>query len=102
MDYGEPLVDALAREVAEETGLAVEPGEVLHVGHRLFDPFWLTIVTFDCGHSNQEIVLSDEHSDHAWVGPKDLNSLPLSSGTHEQLRSCGLLPASAATTERPE
>lgn len=81
------FVDALARKVAEETGFAVEPAEVLHIGHCMVGPFWVTIVTFDCGKTDQEVTLSDEHSDYVWAMEGDLERLPMSSPTTERIQT---------------
>ncbi|MCX5731000.1 MAG: NUDIX domain-containing protein [Deltaproteobacteria bacterium] len=85
MDHGEVLTDALAREVAEETGITVEVGRPLVTFHFVKEPFWVTGVAFECRHVSGEVVLSEENSDFAWVGSTDLDRYTLSTGTAEQV-----------------
>lgn len=79
MGYEEPLIETVIREVREETGLLVEPGRVVHVGHRLVGPYWVTVVTYLCDHPSQPIMLSEEHDAYEWVpipGSDDRPSTP--------------------------
>lgn len=71
MDDRERLVDALVREVREETGLTVVAAQArpFHVSHFAKEPFWVTCVTFVCPEFEGEVHLSREHVDHAWLTP---------------------------------
>lgn len=84
MDYGERLVDALAREVREETGLTVEPGPPLHVSHFAKEPFWVSCVTFLCASFEGEVRLSDEHVEHLWESPESLEGRLYACATREE------------------
>lgn len=74
---GEDAVTALAREVREETGLSIgdiKLGETINfkagkVPH--------TTLLFKANALSLDVRLSDEHSDHAWVEPKDLGNYTL-------------------------
>jgi 8-oxo-dGTP diphosphatase len=87
MDFGERLVDALVREVGEETGLAVEGGRPIHVAHFTKEPFWVTCVTFLCTSFEGDVRLSREHDAFAWVAPAEIGGLPLARTMAEQLEA---------------
>jgi 8-oxo-dGTP diphosphatase len=98
MDHGEVLSEALAREVAEETGLTVRVGAPVHVCQFTVDPFWVTCVTFACERSGGEVTISEEHDDFAWVAPADLTGLDLAGATSEQLDAYAALVGSRTTS----
>jgi 8-oxo-dGTP diphosphatase len=87
MDYGERLVDALVREVREETSLAVTDSRPFNITHFQKEPFWVTSVTFECRARDGEVRLSREHMDHAWVALQDLDGRPYARGIREQLQA---------------
>jgi 8-oxo-dGTP diphosphatase len=87
MDRGERLVDALAREAREETGLTVRGARPFYVTHFEKEPFWVTCVTFLCASFDGEVRLSSEHDDHAWVQPRDLAGRSYSRAIREQLEA---------------
>ena len=79
----------LKREVNEESGLEVEPGEVLGV----FDGFpvirgekcHVVRLYFLCTASTNEIVLSQDHDMYDWVDPKDIGDKVLMADIQEML-----------------
>jgi len=85
MDYGEQLPEALAREVAEETGLTVSVGRPILTWHFTKEPFWVTGVTFVCDLVGGEISLSREHDDAVWLTPAEAFTYPLSMRMAEQI-----------------
>lgn len=87
MDDRERLVDALVREVREETGLEVDPARArpFHVSHVVKEPFWITCVTFVCPGASGTITLSPEHGEHRWVVPGNHAGLPYARAIEEQL-----------------
>lgn len=87
MDDRERLVDALVREVREETGLVIKPedAEPYHVSHFVKEPFWVTCVTFACPAFTGEVALSHEHTEHRWVVPGEHSGLPYARAIEEQL-----------------
>jgi 8-oxo-dGTP diphosphatase len=93
MDYGEPLTEALAREVREETGLEIEVGAPFHVSHFTFDPFWVTTVVFACRRTGGEVRLSEEHSEFTWADREQADDLDLASNTADQLAAYAALTA---------
>lgn len=77
IDDDEKFYDGLMREVKEETGLAVEVIEPVYIGE-----WWPVIrevpnhivaMFVACRAVTENVVLSKEHDDYAWV---DADSLP--------------------------
>lgn len=64
---GEPLEEAVVREVWEETGISIVPGEI--AGYATFElPDKKVIaVVYDGGYLIADVKLSDEHIEHAWT-----------------------------------
>jgi 8-oxo-dGTP pyrophosphatase MutT (NUDIX family) len=87
MSYGETLMEAAAREVAEETGIRISILRPLVVWHFLKEPFWVTGVTFDCEHVDGEVCLSREHTDYRWTTPEEALGLPLGTTVRGQIES---------------
>jgi 8-oxo-dGTP diphosphatase len=93
MAYGERLVDALVREVHEETGLTVTSARPFHVSHFVKEPFWVTCVTFECSGFKGQVRLSDEHVEHAWVSLGEFDGRPYARAIREQLAAFAALSA---------
>lgn len=83
VEFGESLEQAIRREVAEETGLAIDivgfagirqvlPRDV-HGGHYV-------VLSFAARWRGGEVVLNDEHDDARWVDPGDLGGLHTTDG----------------------
>jgi len=79
VEPGEPFMDALLREVREETGLTVRPIAPIMVDgwlptlegveHQIVAVFYL------CEADSDKIALSHEHDDYVWVEPGELGDL---------------------------
>lgn len=77
VEPGEDFMDALLREVHEETGLSVKPivpvmidswmPTIEGVPHQIFGIFYL------CTTSTDKIKLSHEHDDYAWIKPSEVS-----------------------------
>jgi 8-oxo-dGTP pyrophosphatase MutT (NUDIX family) len=85
----ETVREGLVREVLEESGLSVIPGEVLGV----FDGFpvirgiksHVVRAYFLCEAINDQVSLSKDHDKHIWINPKDKEGLDLMDDIKEML-----------------
>ncbi len=80
MDREETPQAGLQREILEETGLTVDVREPFTVFTFRKDTGEFKVgITFLCEYLGGEVVLSDEHTDHRWIDPKefaDMDSVP--------------------------
>ena len=60
MDLGETVRDAAVREVAEETGLEVEIGEVVWVGEHISDHGHIVLIDFLGSVVGGEVIAGDD------------------------------------------
>jgi len=97
MDPDEVLTEAIAREVAEETGIEVEVGRPFTTWHSVKEPFWVTGVTFECRYVGGELGLSREHGEGGWFALAEALELPLALSVHDQLEAYRELKASMST-----
>lgn len=67
LEVGELMLDALSREVFEETGLAVEIIAPAYVYDELQAEKHLVIIKYACANPSGELILSDEHDQYEWV-----------------------------------
>lgn len=94
VEDGESDAEALVREVAEETGLAVTPGRLAGSVRR---PGAVPGTTYDIRDYAAEVTggtlaPGDDADDARWAAPADLVTLPLTDGLLETLRSWGVGP----------
>ena len=81
VELGETLVDAVKREVLEETGLAVEVGPVVEVidrlerGARGAVEYHYVVVDYKCRLLGGSLVRGSDAADVQWAVPDDLPSL---------------------------
>ena len=89
---GESDLEAVAREVHEETGLRVEPGPLIGAverpapGGAVFD-----IYDYAASISGGQLVAGDDAADARWIDPGDIGQLSLTSGLAETLAEWGVL-----------
>lgn len=75
VEMGQRFDESLLREVAEETGLAVRVGRPFFMNE--WRPVvkgeeWQVIATFfECFSDSEEVKLSEDHDDYAWIDPRD-------------------------------
>jgi 8-oxo-dGTP diphosphatase len=65
--FGESPVEALHREVGEETALSVEVIAPIATWHHVHGRFQLVGIDFLCEYVSGEVALSDEHERFAWL-----------------------------------
>ncbi|GAA4690047.1 NUDIX domain-containing protein [Pseudonocardia yuanmonensis] len=88
VEPGEDDSAALVREMAEETGLAVEPGP--HVGTVLIGPY--RIADYRCTVVGGTLTAGDDAADARWVDATEFAALPLVDGLAETLAGWAVLP----------
>lgn len=67
MEYNESPVEAICREVAEETGLEVEVEGAVSTFHVVRKEKEIVGIIFLCYAKNDDVHLSDEHTDYVFV-----------------------------------
>jgi HAD superfamily hydrolase (TIGR01509 family) len=89
--WGEAMMDALHREIREETGLEIqEPRLVLvqeAVRHPEFHrPVHMLLVNYVARTSSLDVQLNDEAQEYRWVAPDRATELPLNEPTRRLIR----------------
>jgi|SRR5580700_8132315 8-oxo-dGTP diphosphatase len=89
LEVGETLRKAVVREALEETGLAVEPGELLGVFERVLPDdqgrmkYHYVLIDFLCRRVAGELVAGDDAEEVRWFRREELGSLELARETEE-------------------
>ena len=81
VQFGETMLAAVQREVLEETGLMVRPGQVIWAGDSMgpgVPPAWhFCLVDFLCEVEGGELMAGDDAAATAWVPLAEVTGLPL-------------------------
>jgi 8-oxo-dGTP diphosphatase len=102
VELGETMVDAVAREVLEETGLVVTVGELVGWVERISDAYHFVIVDFLATCSGEtEPTAADDAADVAWVPLAELPQWDLVPGLLDFLIEHHVIEPSAKTAELP-
>jgi 8-oxo-dGTP diphosphatase len=88
VEAGETDAEAVVREMAEETGLVVEPGAL--VGRVRRGPF--AIADYRCAVVGGTLRAGDDATDARWCDAAALASLPLVPLLYDTLQRWGVLP----------
>jgi 8-oxo-dGTP diphosphatase len=86
VEWAEILSEALRREVVEETGLEVAPGDLAGLAER----FHYVILDYHVTVTGGTLRPGSDVTDARWVLPSELASLELSDGLLEALRGFGV------------
>jgi len=92
LELGEKLRDGVRRETLEETGLEVEPGEVLDVFDSIFpDPqgrtqYHYVLIDYLCRRVSGEAKAGSDVSEVRWVNEQDLASMNLRASIEQVVR----------------
>lgn len=107
VETGERLEDALVREVAEETGLAVTADAIATVFERIMPDleggceYHYVLIDFYCSVEGGELLPGDDSKDAAWFPLEGLSSLLMTEGTREVIASCCTRPPTHPYVTRP-
>jgi len=92
LEVGETVREAAAREALEETGLVVEPKELLGVFDRILrDPankvrYHYVLIDFLCRQVGGELRAASDAAEVRWCTPAEVETLPLPKDTAEVIR----------------
>ena len=92
LEVGEMIREAAVREAREETGLIVDPGELLGVYDRILrDPehrvqYHYVLIDFLCRPIGGELVAASDAAEVRWFGREELASLNLAEDTQDVIR----------------
>ena len=79
-------VEALKREIREETNLEVEVSEPFNVFTFTKDSGEFKVgITFVCDYVSGEVALSDEHSEYKWIKPEEFKNLESIASLHDEI-----------------
>ncbi|GAA5344162.1 NUDIX hydrolase [Planifilum fimeticola] len=86
LEPAEPLMDALAREVWEETGLEVRVIGPAYIYDEIQEEKHLIIIKFACHQPTGSLKLSKEHISYHWVSMDRLSDTPFPEWMKEEIR----------------
>ncbi len=94
VEAGEPLAEALRREVREETGLSVAISRLGEIFERILRDgdgmveYHYVLIDYVCEVLGGELQAGDDSAAVGWFGPEELKGLQITSGTIEVIERC--------------
>lgn len=86
LEPSEPLMEALYREVQEETGLSIRVVGPAYIYDDLQEEKHLIIIKFACRQPVGEVKLSAEHDSYHWTRMDELDESPYPEWMKEEIR----------------
>ena len=92
LEVGELVREAAVREAREETGLIVEPGELLGVYDRVLRDveqrvqYHYVLIDFLCRRVGGEIIAGSDAAEVCWFAVEDLSALNLAADTQDVIQ----------------
>ena len=92
LEIGELIREAAVREAREETGLIIEPGELLGVYDRVLRDsqqrvqYHYVLIDFLCRRIGGELVAADDAAEVRWFSRRELPALNLAEDTQDVIR----------------
>jgi ADP-ribose pyrophosphatase YjhB (NUDIX family) len=89
LETGETLDQGIRREVREETGLVIEPLEVVEIFERIMrdeegrPEYHYVLIDYLCRPAGGSLVAADDVSRAEWVGKRSVSGYHLTEGTLE-------------------
>jgi 8-oxo-dGTP diphosphatase len=91
VEHGEYLTDALTREVSEETGLAIEVGDLLGIFEVVGDPHYVILDYIAAPVGRPEPVAGDDVDEVRWVPLDEVPALDCTPRFVEMMTAWGIL-----------